>query len=155
VRIGLLVDGFQLIAGRPIGDAEAFGCCFQRFLAEQAVGKPCLCAGKSKDACEPGGDGGGARLEVNEDNEALSQREAFAHGAGEARRIGDDRAAVPSRQHDRRLTRLRASQPDQIMQSAVERLDRVPASGDDAAANNAQIGAEQAFGRAIQPHGFA
>jgi hypothetical protein len=41
------------------------------------------------------------------------------------------------------------------MKGAVEHLGRVPAPGDDAAPNNAQIGAEQVFGRAIQPHGFA
>src|SRR5579872_5329217 len=78
VRLRLLVDGLELVAGGEVGDAKALGRGLQRLLAEQAVGEPRLGRREAEDAHELGGDGGRPRGEVDENDEASSQREALA-----------------------------------------------------------------------------
>jgi hypothetical protein len=69
VRVRLLVDGPELVAGGAVGEAEAFSCGFQRRLTKKAVCEPRLRGGEAEDAHEIGGDYSGPRCQVDEDDE--------------------------------------------------------------------------------------
>lgn len=81
VRVRLLVDGPELVAGGAVGDATVFGCGFERFLAQEAVGEPRLSGGEAEDTYEIGAVRRGTRFEIDKNDEALNEREALAHRA--------------------------------------------------------------------------
>src|ERR1700722_12712786 len=150
MRVSLEVNAFEVVAGGPVGDAEAFGRGFERIIAQEAAGQPRLRRSKAADSHQVGGQGSRPRVEIGEDDETLNERKALTDRVREPGGIGDDRAAALSREDNRRPKRLGAAPPDQVMQGAVENRGRVAAPGDDAAANDLEIGSKQTLGGAIE-----
>ena len=72
VRVRLLIDSLELIAGSLVGDADACGRCFERFLVEQAVCESRFGRREAEDAPEVVGDRRRPPRQINKDDQGLS-----------------------------------------------------------------------------------
>jgi hypothetical protein len=138
MRVGLREHALERRARGLVRDAELVsrsldGVFFDKSTRETSFGRR-----EAEGASEFYGFDDNPRLNVDENDECAAWGEDVKANR-RARQIGQDWVAKTTRQHDRRMQRFRAGQPDQVVQGALERRRGVPIKRNEPAVNSLQV----------------